>query len=223
MKRLTLLLFILMSSCNNNNSNNDDDKLNENLNSHIKNFFKENEEYSTKYGKIIYVKNASDWAYGKRQWVHFSDDSLLIYVDTNGEISSINHKKRSSDKAPERIYTLKKEYTAIEKPTDIHNTEDYYVHEFVNLISGGKLASVILKKSSLSRNTSVEKRIKIAKFLINKLDVTDLDIYTSIDALKANESSSYYEKNPNALKGLIGRVEDGVFIDPSNYKRYPLK
>lgn len=214
MKIIYLTLSILLISCN-------DDQVAKaskiNIDPNIKVFLKENPSFHTKYGKFINAENAPDWAHGRRQWLHYKNGSLLIYVDRKGEVASVKYKKSDSDNAPKYLYKSEKKYSAIEKPSDNNDNKYYFVHQFINLMNGGRHADVILKDINYNRDTPIERKLKIAKFLVSELGVTELSIYNSIEAYKSDASSSYSSMNPEAAYGIIGSVRNNQFYDYKNY------
>lgn len=79
------------------------------------------------------------------------------------------------------------------------------------MLRGGKFASVLMQ--SLSIKTPVEKRKEIAKKFAEEKGYIWVTIYSTEEAMKANENANYSVKHPGVLeKGFIVDYNKGKFV-----------
>ncbi len=76
--------------------------------------------------------------------------------------------------------------------------ENHSVIQKTNLINWNILLEVLI--STISKETPVEKIKEIALQLSEKYDANQIQIYCSIEAQKANYSSSFAEEHPDAIQ-----------------------
>lgn len=89
----------------------------------------------------------------------------------------------------------------------------YEIIDEIKLISGEKMGDVLIK--SFSQNTSMTKREMILREIAKRKRFDRIDLYSTIEAQKANYSDSFNEKHPDALKtGYLGGLRNGKFILP---------
>ena len=87
---------------------------------------------------------------------------------------------------------------------------EYEVIDAIKLISGEKMIEVLIK--SFSQITSISEQEKIAREIANRKGYDRVDLYCTKEAQKANYSSSFREKHPDALKtGYLGSLKNGKF------------
>jgi len=96
--------------------------------------------------------------------------------------------------------------------SEIPEIPEYTVLEIINLVSGERLAEVMVP--SQSRETPFETRKKTADAILEKEKVAQLHLYSTKDAMKAQYSDSFRKKHPDAIKGYLGRISsNGQFTD----------
>jgi len=93
--------------------------------------------------------------------------------------------------------------TTINNTQTINKQEDielpqYVLIDKVNLYNWWLLVDILIE--SYSKETSQETLQKVAKKIWRNYVANQVDIYCSLDAQKANYSSSFAEKNPNSLE-----------------------
>ncbi|MBV8383051.1 MAG: tetratricopeptide repeat protein [Planctomycetaceae bacterium] len=101
----------------------------------------------------------------------------------------------------------------ITKPVDRPPTDAlpaYRVLFSAQKLGGGKFGDVLVL--SLSRTTPASERGAIARRIAQQEGLTEISIYSSKEAYKANVSASYLKQHPDALKkGFLGSIRDGQF------------
>lgn len=91
----------------------------------------------------------------------------------------------------------------------------YQVLDEVRLINGSLYADVLIP--GYSKDTDQEVLKKAALTLAKEKGYDEISLYSTEDAKKANFSSSFLEKHPDALvQGYLGSYKKGKFI-PSSY------
>ena len=104
------------------------------------------------------------------------------------------------------------EQTKIKKvPAKVVVLPEYKIHDVVNQINGKKYADIIIP----SFNTQInEDSLSIIAFeIIKKEGFDEASFYINEQAVKANFSSSYSEKHPEAFeKGYLGAITNGKYV-----------
>ncbi len=86
-----------------------------------------------------------------------------------------------------------------------------YSKLFVGPVVTGGLHGEILVPD-VSRSSPASKRESIARRIARKEDLSQLELYSTEDAYKANSSASYLKEHPDAMKrGYLGSLKDGAF------------
>jgi hypothetical protein len=86
---------------------------------------------------------------------------------------------------------------------------EYIVADRVNLMVGGIYGDVVVP--SLSSSVSLAELAALADAIAASEGFTQLSLYCSEEAVRANFSRSFLEENPNAYDCVLGSWEDGVF------------
>lgn len=154
--------------------------------------------------------------HGNRYSVSTSKDTFLFYLyseenrvvgvyvkDGNEIIQNIY-----SEDIPELPKNVKRKAT--------NEIPEYEIMDQLDLISGGRHGDILIK--SFSKETTLEEREKTIRYIMEKENLTQADLYSTREAFKANMNSSYSESNPGVLKkGYLGGVmDDNKFYAPYN-------
>ncbi len=95
---------------------------------------------------------------------------------------------------------------------------EYIILDKVKLLNGNIYADILIK--SYSKNTPVDERESTVKVISQKENINEISLYSTENAKKANFSSSFSKKHPNALKnGYLGSYKNGIFTPGE--KLYP--
>ncbi len=86
----------------------------------------------------------------------------------------------------------------------------YTVIDQVKLLSGGKYGDILI--TSFSKSTPADVRESVLRRIAKKEGFTEAALYCTMEAYKANFSSSYLETHPDALnEGPLGSLKGGKF------------
>ena len=157
----------------------------------------------------------SNWEQGQRQRVQFTSGRNLLFYLKSGEVVTVYEDTRTEGR--KKIWGSYSSETAeylkeVLRPTD-GATPEYTVISAINLLAGGKHADVLIP--SLSRNTPLETRSKIAFAILKREELCSLSMYSTREAYKADYSSSFAEQHPEAHQGRLGFIsmQTGEFTD----------
>lgn len=166
-------------------------------------------------GKFTYFEKKEPWMHGDRYSVSTSEDTFLFYLyNEENKVVSVNVKDQNDniqniyrEEVPDLPDNFKRKATEV--------LPEYIIIDQLDLTSGGRHGDILIK--SFSKETSLNKREKIIKKIIEKENFTQADLYCTREAFEANMNSSYSESHPNALKnGYLGSVRDNKFSAPYN-------
>lgn len=111
------------------------------------------------------------------------------------------------------IYCQKQDNDKIENTTNMEavTLPEYEIIDEIKLISGEKMGEVLIK--SFSRNTPTLERETILREIAKRKGFGRVELYSTLEAQKANYSDSFSKKHPDALKtGYLGSLNKGKFI-----------
>lgn len=169
-------------------------------------------ERHSEFGKPIATQSIPDWAQGKRQRVQFSNGRNLLFYLKEGVVITVF--EDSTEKGRTKIWgtyasppkdPLKNQYRS---KTD--SLPSYTIIQSIKLLSGGRQADILIPE--FSRDTPEELRRKTAFGILQTENLVSLSLYSTREARKANMSSSFAEKNPDAKQGILGEIYNGKWI-----------
>lgn len=170
----------------------------------IESFFNQHPDYGT----VLNTKDLPDWANGKRQQVTTSKGTYLFYTHNN-EVVGVW--LETEDGKREKIFS--KEIPGLQKDIKKEAVDDlpaYTIIDQAKLISGGKSGDILI--TSFSKATPAKVRESVLRRIVRKEGFTEAYLYCTMEAYKANYSSSYLKAHPNALKeGYLGSLRGGKF------------
>ena len=163
------------------------------------------------YGTIKEVTAMPDWASGKRQQIRTDSGSYLFYV-YESEVVGVDKYSISGER--EKIYHK-------DTPTPIVNAQrpassdlPGYVVLFKTIDLKNNLGDVLIE--SYSRNTSASVRETTFKAIAEKEGFTHGALYSTTDAYKADDSTSFLKSHPNAIReGFLGSLEESGLFTPA--------
>jgi hypothetical protein len=167
-------------------------------------------ENHTEFGSAVATDDVPDWAQGKRQRVRFESGRRLLFYTKTGSVVTVYE-----DQPGEGRVKVWGEYDEpVESAPEVRQAETglpaYTVLSAIDSLAGGRFGDVLAP--SVSRATPVADRETIARRIAAKEKFTNLSLYSIEDAYKANLSSTFASKHPNAMReGFLGMLEDGKF------------
>lgn len=166
-------------------------------------------------GKFTYFEKTEPWMHGDRYSVSTNEDTFLFYLyNEENKVVSVNVQDQNDniqniyrEEVPDLPDNFKRKAT--------EELPEYIIIDQLDLMSGGRHGDILIK--SFSKETSLDKREKIIKIIIEKENFTQADLYSTKEAFEANMNSSYSESHPKALEnGYLGNVRDNKFSAPYN-------
>jgi len=178
----------------------------------IKDFITQN---SSQYGTVKETAPQPDWANGKRQEVATTTGRYLFYTHNNEVVGVWKYESNGK-----RKQLFQKDIPHTPQNVEVKATSGlppYTILFQVNIAGGkGKMGEVLIP--SYSRSTPKEKREATAKQIARKEGFTDLILYSTYEAQKANNSSSYAQQSPTAMKnGFFGLTQKRNFYSGRSF------
>ena len=88
---------------------------------------------------------------------------------------------------------------------------EYIIHDIVNMIDGNKYADILIP--SFNPDMKKDSISKIAFAILKKEGLDEASFYVNVNAVKANFSSSFNNKHPDASKkGYLGAIIGNKFL-----------
>lgn len=120
---------------------------------------------------------------------------MSVLIGCDSEVKKRNSEQLKVEKTPEKVVVL----------------PEYKIHDVVNQINGKKYADIIIP--SFNTKIKVDSLSLIAFEIIKKEGFDEASFYINEEAVKANFSSSFSEKHPDAFEeGYLGAITDGKYI-----------
>jgi hypothetical protein len=152
------------------------------------------------------IEAMPNWAEGSRQRVIFTNGKSLLFYIKGNEVVTVY-----SDQDGSRTEIYRKKVEIVEKPTPAPAPTP--ANGYSILEATGKHADVLVT-NGYDRKTSRSLRESFAFKILKDGGYSSLSLYTSKEAMKADYSASYAERNPQAKLGCIGSIWNDKFIDP---------
>lgn len=174
----------------------------------VRNFLESHSEF----GEPIGTQAITDWAQGKRQRVQFSSGRNLLFYLNDGVVTTVW--EDSTEKGRTKIwgtYALPpKDPLKNQDRSKTDSLPSYTIIRSMKMASGGRQADILIPE--FSRDTPEELRSKTAFRILQAENLVSLSLYSTQEALKANISSSFAEKNPDAKEGILGGIYNGKWV-----------
>lgn len=163
------------------------------------------------FGKPVSTQSVPNWAQGKRQRVAFDSGRSLLFYTKDGRVVTVH---ADAAGAGRKVVWGETEQYVPPAPSTRAAVADLPAYKVLfsgqKFGGGGKFGDVLV--SSLSRTTPVKTREEIARKIASKEGCSQLSLYSTEQAYKANNSESFSKANPGAMKrGFLGSIQDGSF------------
>lgn len=205
---VVVLALLLLASCSNPKTSQQETA----LIAEVKTFLDQHPEY----GRVTAIDGVSNWTNGLRQRVSLDDGRSLLFYTKDGGVVTVYE-----DQPGEGSVIVWGDYETYEPPQGAagegnESFPSYKVLFSGNLMNGtGRYGGILIP--SISLKTPAETRESIARRIAEAENFSNLSLYSTEEAYKANISESYSKAHPGALhQGYMGMLEDGKFIAGEN-------
>jgi hypothetical protein len=163
------------------------------------------------FGTPLSTQSVPDWAQGKRQRVVFDSGRSLLFYTKEGRVVTVYE---DTSGAGRKVVWGETEQNVPQAPATRVAVADLPAYKVLfsaqKIGGGGKFGDVLV--SSLSRKTPAKTREDIAKKIASKEGLSQLSLYSTDEAYRANNSESFSKAHPGAMKrGFLGSLQDGKF------------
>jgi hypothetical protein len=164
------------------------------------------------FGKPSSTESVPNWAQGKRQRVTFDSGRSLLFYIKEGRVVAVYEDTAAAGR--KMVWGEYEQYVAPAPSTRaaVPGLPAYKVLFSVQKFGGGGRYGDVLV-SSLSRTTPAKTREEIARKIARKEGFSQVSLYCTEEAYKADNSESFSKAHPGAMKrGFLGMIQDGKFI-----------